>query len=163
MFPSTLYIMLTMHLQSLKLLSQKVKEEMHIQENTLFDLWPWPWGQGHYEMLPSTLYIMWLMHLQSLKCYFKRFRRRCIYKKIHLTFDIGIKVTQNVVLYPLYHVAYSATKFEVAMSNDLGGDTFTRNVTEKRRTNFGTKFIYPFFSKEKSRFITIMPKSWPNF
>ena len=26
----------------------------------------------------------------------------------------------------LHHVTYSATKFEVAKSNSLGGDTFTR-------------------------------------
>ena len=28
--------------------------------------------------------------------------------------------------YPLHHVTYSATKFEVATSKGLGGDTFTR-------------------------------------
>ena len=52
--------------------------------------------------------------------------RRYIYKKIHyLTFDLdlGVKFTQNVAQ---YHVTYSATKFEVATSNGLGGDTFTR-------------------------------------
>ena len=31
-----------MQLQSLKLLH--LKEEIHLQENTFFDLWPWPWG-----------------------------------------------------------------------------------------------------------------------
>ena len=35
--PSTHYIMWPMHLQSLKLLHQTVKE-MHLQENTFFDL-----------------------------------------------------------------------------------------------------------------------------
>ena len=76
MLPSTLYIMWPFQLQSLKLLRQKVKEEMHLQENSIFDL--------------------------------------------------GVKVTQNVAQYPLHHVNYSATKFEVATSNSLGGDTFTR-------------------------------------
>ena len=38
MLPSTLYIMLSFQLQSLKLLRQKVKEEMHLQENSIFDL-----------------------------------------------------------------------------------------------------------------------------
>ena len=63
-------------------------------------------------------------------------------------------------------MTYSPTKFEVATSNGLGGDTFTRNVTDGRthgqtdrrtdgqtdgrRTDFDTKLIYPFFSKEKS-------------
>ena len=37
MLPSTLYIMWPKHLQSLKLLRLKV-EEMHLQENTVFDL-----------------------------------------------------------------------------------------------------------------------------
>ena len=63
-------------LQSLKLLYQKVKEEMHIQENSIFDL--------------------------------------------------GVKVAQNVAQYPLHLVTYSATKFEVATYNILGGETFTR-------------------------------------
>ena len=40
--------------------------------------------------------------------------------------DLRVKVTQNVAQYPLHHVRYSATKFEVATSNRLGGDTFTR-------------------------------------
>ena len=35
------------------------------------------------------------------------------------------------------------------LSNGLGGDTFTRNMTDGRRTDFDTKLIYPFFSKEK--------------
>ena len=52
---------------------QNVKEEMHLQENILFDF------------LPS--------------------------------------VTRNVPQYPLHHMTYLATKFEVATSNGLGGDT----------------------------------------
>ena len=71
-----------MHLQSLKLLHQKVWEKKHLQENSIFDFRPW------------------------------------------------VKVTQNVAQYPLHHVTYSATKFEVATSNGLGGDTFTRNMTD---------------------------------
>ena len=67
-----------MHLQSLKLLNQKVYEEKHLQENSIFDL------------------------------------------------DLGVKVTQNAPQYPLHHVTYSTIKFEVATSNCLGGDTFTR-------------------------------------
>ena len=37
---------------------------------------------------------------------------------------LGVKVTQNVAQYPLHHVTFSATKFEVATSNRLG-DAFT--------------------------------------
>ena len=52
-------------------------------------------------------------------------------------------------------MTYSTAKFEVATSNGLGGDTFTRNVkdacmTDGRRTNFDMKLIYPFFLKEKA-------------
>ena len=64
-------------------------------------------------------------------------------------------------------MSYSATKFEVATSYCLGGDTFTRNVTDAhphgrtsarthRRTDRRTtdrlwyEINIPFFSKEKS-------------
>ena len=36
--PSTLYIISPMHLQSLKLLCPTVKEGMHLQEHTLYDI-----------------------------------------------------------------------------------------------------------------------------
>ena len=36
--------------------------------------------------------------------------------------DLGVKVTQDVAQYPLHHVTYSATKFEVATSKRLGGE-----------------------------------------
>ena len=42
--------------------------------------------------------------------------------------DLGVKVTHNVAQYPLHHVTYSATKFEVAMSKGLGGDAFTKKI-----------------------------------
>ena len=45
-------------------------------------------------------------------------------------FYLGVKVIGNVAQYPLHQVTYAATKFEVATSNGLGGDTFTRNVTD---------------------------------
>ena len=46
----------------------------------------------------------------------------------HLTFDpdLGVKVTPIVAQCLLLHVTYSGTKFEVATSNGLGGDAFTR-------------------------------------
>ena len=40
-----------MYLQSLKFLCPTIKGEVHLQESTLYILWP-------YEMLPSTPYIM---------------------------------------------------------------------------------------------------------
>ena len=50
----TLFIMWLIQLQSLKLLRQKVKEEMNLQENSIFDLWPWPWGHMKCCPVPST-------------------------------------------------------------------------------------------------------------
>ena len=70
-----------MHLQNLKLLRQTVKEVMHLQGNSLFDL------------------------------------------------DLWVKVTQYVAQYPLQHVTYSASKFEVAKSNGLGEDTHLQENT----------------------------------
>ena len=50
----------------------------------------------------------------------------------YLTFDLdlGVKVTRKVTQYPLHHVIYAPTKFEVATSNRLGEDTITKNVTD---------------------------------
>ena len=85
-----------MQLQSLKMLRLIVKEEMHLQENALFDL--------------------------------------------------EVKVTQNVVQYPLHYVTYVATKFEDARSNGLGGDRFTRKVTDRwLMDQLWYEIIYPFF------------------
>ena len=41
--------------------------------------------------------------------------------------EIWVKVTQDVAKYPLHHVTYSDTKFEVSTSDGLGGDAFTKN------------------------------------
>ena len=40
--------------------------------------------------------------------------------------DLGVKETRNVAQYPPHHVIYPPRKFEVAVSNGLGGDAFTR-------------------------------------
>ena len=64
---------------------------------------------------------------------FSGYRMRCIYKKLHYwTFDLdlGAKVTQNSAKYPLHHVTYAPAKFEVTTPKGLGGDAFTRNVTD---------------------------------
>ena len=43
--------------------------------------------------------------------------------------DLWVKVTQDVAQYPLHHVTYSDSKFEVATSHSLGGDAFTSKYT----------------------------------
>ena len=52
-------------------------------------------------------------------------------------------------------MTYSPTKFEVATSYGLEGDTFTSDgrtygQTDGRRTDFCTKIIFPFFLKKKA-------------
>ena len=42
--------------------------------------------------------------------------------------DLWVKVTQDFAKYPLYHVTYSGTKFEVATSDCLGGGAFTKKI-----------------------------------
>ena len=88
--PSTFDIMRPMHRQNLKLLLPKVYEGMRLQENTLFDLWPWTWGQGHTKRHPVPLKSCDLCTGKIWSCYFQKFMRRCIYKKIHyLTLTLG--------------------------------------------------------------------------
>ena len=92
-------------------------------------IWPWPSGQGHTRCCPVPSKSCDLCTYRVWSYYIKIFRRRSIYKKIqYLTFelDLGVKVARNVAHYPLHHVTYPATKFEVATSKGLGGDTFTR-------------------------------------
>ena len=137
MLPSTLDIMWPMHQQSLILLHPTVKEKVHLEENTLFvldlgsifDLWPWLWGQSHTKCCPVPSTSCDLSSYKVWSCYSQPFRRRFIYKKIHhLIFDLDlrVKVTLNVAQYPLHHVTCSATKFEDAMSKGLECDAFTR-------------------------------------
>ena len=82
-------------------------------------------GSRSHETLPSTLDIMWPMHRQNLKLLLQK-----VYEEMHL--HLGVKVTRNVTQYPLHHVIYAPTKFEVATSNGWGEDTITRNVTDGR-------------------------------
>ena len=46
--------------------------------------------------------------------------------KENTLFDLWVKVTLNVAQYSLHYVTYTAAKFKVATSNDVGGDAFTR-------------------------------------
>ena len=95
-----------MHLSNLKMLCQTVKEDMYLQENTLFDLDLWK-----YCLVPSTSCDFNLCTLLCPAVY------RCIYKKIHyLTSDLHnvyIKVTWNVFQYPLHYVNYAPVKLKL--------------------------------------------------
>ena len=60
--------------------------------------------------------------------------RLTVYEEMHLhenalfDLDFGVKITQDVAKYPLHHVTYSDTKFEISTSDGLGGDAFTKNT-----------------------------------
>ena len=41
-------------------------------------------------------------------------------------YDLGVKVTQDVAQYPPHHMNSVPASFEVALSNSLGEDAFTR-------------------------------------
>ena len=67
------------------------------------------------------------MHIQNLKLLPKVYEEMCLQENTLL--DLGVKVTQNATQYPLYHVIYASTKFEVTTSKGLEG-IITRNVTD---------------------------------
>ena len=77
-------------------------------------------------------------------------------KKIHyLTLTLGpkVKVTLNVAQYPLHQVIYAATKFEVAMSNGLGGYIYKKRDGWRHgrmMDRLWYEIYIPLFSKEKS-------------
>ena len=54
------------------------------------------------------------------------FTRKCIISLLTLT--LGQWQTRNVAKYPLHQITYSSAKFEVAMSNGVGGNAFTINI-----------------------------------
>ena len=123
MLPSTLYIMRPMHLQGLKLLRSTVNEQMHLQENTVFDL---DFGiKVTQDVAQHPLH-----HLTHAFAKFgvttfngkgDAFTKSTVFDR-----DLKIKVTQDVAKYALRHVTYAHVKDEVATSNGLGRDAITR-------------------------------------
>ena len=55
-----------------------------------------------------------------------------MYLQEHIFFDLDLRVNvaQNIAKYPLHHVTYAPAKFEVAMSNVLGGYAFSLILQE---------------------------------
>ena len=50
-------------------------------------------------------------------------------QEIHyLTFDLDLGVACNIAQHPPDHVTYTPAKFQVATSNGLGGDAFTKKI-----------------------------------
>ena len=120
-------------------------------------------GSRSHETSPSTLDNMWPMHRQNLKLLLRK-----IYEEMHLqeffflTFDLdlGVKVTRNVTQYPLGHVIYAPTKFEVATSNGLVEYKLQETWRTDRQTHGRTtdqlwyEINIPYFSYEKAGIIT---------
>ena len=94
----------------------------------------WPltltWGQSHTISSPVPSTSCNLCTCTVWRCYFQLFGGDAYTRKfiIFMTFDIDLGVMQNVEQYPLQHVTYAAAKFEVAMSNSLGGGAFTFDI-----------------------------------
>ena len=109
LLPSTLYIMWSIQLQSLKFLGLTVYEEIHLQVNTLFDFWPWPWGQGHTKCCPVPSTSCELCTYRVWSCYVNMFRRRSIYKKFNiwpLTLTLGSRshkmlLSTLIIMWPI--------------------------------------------------------------
>ena len=76
---------------------------MYLQENTLFDLWPWSQYILNVAQYPTHHVIyppvnLKLLHSMVLKGIYKKIRK--------LTFLLDVKVTRNVTQYILHHVTY---------------------------------------------------------
>ena len=110
-----------MQQQNLMLLHPMVKEKMHLQENTLFDLDLWVKVTRNVAQCP--LHHVPYVHTEFEVTTSKGLGggRTSIIQYLTFDLDLGVKVTQNFAQYPLHHVTYAATKFEVATSNRLGG------------------------------------------
>ena len=97
--------------------------EMHYQENILFDLDPEvkvtqnvdQYPRLHVTYAPPSLILL----------------HPTVNEKMHLQentlndLDLQVKVTRNVAKYPLHYVTYAPTEIEVTMSKALG-EAFTR-------------------------------------
>ena len=62
----------------------------------------------------------------SLKLLCPWLRRRSIYKNTLYDLDLWVKVTPNVVQCPPNQMTIAHAKFEIATTNSLGEDAFTR-------------------------------------
>ena len=112
-------------------------------------------------LVPSTLCDLCTCKIWS--CYFKKFMRRCVYKKIHyLTFYLGleVKVTWNIVstLYIMWSMHVQGWNCYV---QSLGEDTITRNLTHGQTTDqLWYKINIPYFSNEKAGINSYLLQSW---
>ena len=69
--------------------------------------------------------------------------------EVHILFDLGVKVTQKVAKFPLYHVTHALAKFKIATFNEKMKGARTE---ERTTTDFSTKLILSFFLKKKKTY-----------
>ena len=132
-----------------------------------FNIWPWPWGQGHTKCCPVPSTSCDLFSYKVLSCYVEPFRRRYIYKKIHyLTFDLTLG-SRSHKCHPVPSTSCDLFTYKswscyllrfrrryIYKKREKSTHTQMDRQTNGRRTNFDTKLIYPFFLKEKARIKT---------
>ena len=82
---------------------------MHLHKNTLFDL----------DLGLCTCSLKLLSPTVKVEIHFQE----------NWFLDLEVKIIKNVAQYPLHHMIYAPAKFEVAKSNRLGGDAFTRKTS----------------------------------
>ena len=154
-----------MHLQSLKVLHPTILETMHLQEITLFDLWRWPKVKDIWSVAKYPLHHVIYAPAKFEAAMSNGLGGGALTRKYIRLFDLfilGVKATRNIAQFPLHHVIYASAKFEISTSYGLGDRRYSkRNVTDGqtdgrthahtdgRRTDFGTKLIYPFFLTKK--------------
>ena len=106
-----------MHLKRLKLLRLMVKEQMHLQENTVFDL----------DLGVKVTQDVVQHPLHHVTYTFTKFDVAMLtVKEMHLRKIQYLTLMLPSSFYTVYIMTYAHVKIEVATSNSLGGDAFTR-------------------------------------
>ena len=147
MLPSALYIMWSMHVQSLKLQRQKTLGGEPFTRK--FNIWPWPKVTRNVAQYP--LHYVAYSATKFEVATSKGLGGDAFTRKFNIwPFDLGVNVTRNIAQYPLHHVTYSATKFEAATSYRLG-DKFTRKY-----------IIWPWhWGQDNTKWCHILYIMWP--
>ena len=124
-----------MHLQSLKLLSPKVKEEMQSQANTLFDLWTW---QGHKKYCPAPSTSFDLCTCKVWSCFVQRIRSRCIYRKCSIWPRSWLLPSTLYIMRPMFQVwCYYVQRFRSCIYMKIQYLTFDHDLVLKVTWNVG--------------------------
>ena len=113
-----------MQLQSSKLLRLKV-EEMHLQGNTVFELWAKVTNNVAKYLPHHVTYAAAKFEVDTFKV------KREMHLQENTVFDLDLRGHGHMKCCPVTstYVTYAAARFEAATSNGLGEDAFTRKNT----------------------------------